>query len=99
MACKPMILNDIQDETAEVGSKLTIDLAAMKVELSARENPVSVNLARIGADLTRTKHLATAEVYINLDFHNKIASASPNIDAIYFYTGKGWTYKQDGQDC
>jgi hypothetical protein len=24
---------------------------------------------------------------------------SPNIDAIYFYTGKGWSYKQVGQEC
>jgi hypothetical protein len=38
-------------------------------------------------------------VTIFLDFHNKTASASPNIEAIYFYTGKRWAYKQDGQDC
>jgi hypothetical protein len=24
---------------------------------------------------------------------------SPDIDAIYLYTGPGWTYKQDGNEC
>lgn len=80
-------------------SKLTIDLAALKVELSARENPVSVKLANIDGDLTRTKYSATATINVYLDLHNKTSTTSPNIDAIYFYTGKGWLYKQDGQDC
>ena len=80
-------------------SKLILDLATLKAELSARENPVSVQLAKVEGDLTTTKFSAKAEVQIYLDLHNKTKSASPNIEAIYFYTGKGWSYKQDGQDC
>jgi nucleoside 2-deoxyribosyltransferase len=35
-------------------SKLTIDLAALQVELSARENPISVQLAKIEASIGLT---------------------------------------------
>lgn len=80
-------------------SKLTYDLAALKVELELRENPVSVQLARIDGDLTKTRYHATAVIEVYLDLHNKTNNVSSNIDAIYFYTGKGWRYKQDGQDC
>lgn len=80
-------------------AKLTVDLVTLKAELSARENPVSVALAKIYGDLTRTKFSATAEIQIYMDFHNRTASVSPNIEAIYFYTGKGGSYTQDGQEC
>jgi len=46
-------------------SKLTIDLAALKVELSARENPISVQLARIEADLSKTKFSRTATANVS----------------------------------
>ena len=80
-------------------SKLTIDLAALKVELDARENPVSVQLAKIRGDLSKTKYSAVAKVELYLDMNNRTSAVSPNIEAIYFYTGKGWSYKQDGQEC
>src|SRR6185437_14105785 len=80
-------------------AKLAADLAALKDELIARENPISVELARIDGDLTKTKYSATAEVQLYLDLHNRTTSVSPNIEAIYLYTGKKWSYKQDGQDC
>nr|WP_249208546.1 nucleoside 2-deoxyribosyltransferase [Acetobacter okinawensis] len=84
---------------ASLKSKLKIDLAALSVELDARENPVSVELASIYGDLIKTKYIATGEVSLKIDLNNKTNFYSPDIDAIYFYTGKGWSFTQDGQEC
>lgn len=80
-------------------AKLVADLTVLKAELSARANPVSVELAKINGDLIRTKFSATAEVQIYLDLRNRTASGSPNIEAMYFFTGSDWSYTQDGQEC
>jgi nucleoside 2-deoxyribosyltransferase len=80
-------------------SKLTIDLISVKDEIAARENPVSVELADIDGDLIKTKYTADAKVTIKLDMHNRTASTSPDIDAIYFYGGPDWRYRQDGHEC
>jgi len=80
-------------------SKLTVDLAAIKVELDARENPISVELGKLGGDLIRTKYSATAKVEIYLDLHNRSPDNSPDIEAIYFYMGKAWSFRQDNQEC
>jgi hypothetical protein len=43
--------------------------------------------------------MASGTVHLHFDLNNKTTSASPEIEAMYFYTGKGWTYSQDGQVC
>ncbi|MGJ0534443.1 hypothetical protein [Methylocystis sp.] len=80
-------------------SRLTIDLASIKVELNERENPVVVHLDDIDGYLEKTKFRAEAKISIKLDIRNNTNISSPNIDAIYFYTGGGWKFKQDGHDC
>jgi hypothetical protein len=79
--------------------KLTIDLATVKVELEARESPIHVELGKISGDLTNTKYSSTATVDIYLDIHNRSTNNSPEIETIYFYTGKGWRFTQDNQEC
>jgi hypothetical protein len=36
---------------------------------------------------------------IKIDLINKSDKASPEISACYFYSSKGWSLIQDGQDC
>lgn len=79
--------------------KLKEDISFMKSELDKRGAPVSIELAKLFGDLSKTKHSATANVKIYLDMKNGTHFISPDIEAIYFYTGDGWIYKQDGQDC
>jgi hypothetical protein len=33
------------------------------------------------------------------DLNNDTTVPSPEIEAVYFDTGRGWTFKQDGQEC
>jgi hypothetical protein len=79
--------------------KLTIDLAAVKVELEARESPIHVELGKINGSLAKTKHSATATVDLYLDIHNRATINSPEIETMYFYTSKGWSFSQDNQEC
>jgi hypothetical protein len=34
-----------------------------------------------------------------LDFHNRTPEHSPDIETTYFYSGKGWSFRQDNQEC
>jgi nucleoside 2-deoxyribosyltransferase len=89
----------VYTSVTELRSKLLIDLSHVKELLAERELPIRASIAKITADLERTKYYATAKVTITLDLHNSTKSASSDIDAIYFYTGKGWSFTQDQQEC
>jgi len=89
----------IYNSVNELKSKLMHDLNHVKEVLAERELPIRASVGNITADLEKTKYFATAKVIISLDLHNATKSASPDIDAIYFYTGKGWSFTQDQQEC
>ncbi len=84
---------------ADLRSKILLDLKTVKEELASREMPIRVELATITGDLSKTKYYAMASVTITLDIHNNTKTQSPEIDAIYFYTGAGWMFTQDKQEC
>lgn len=50
-------------------------------------------------DLTKTEHSAKASIQFRLDLFNETSSPSPEISAIYFYTGTNWSLKQDDKQC
>jgi len=49
--------------------------------------------------LERTKYAADGTAYFKIDLHNETSDTSAELDAIYFYCGKGWTLYQDEKEC
>jgi hypothetical protein len=90
-----IVYSSIQDLTR----KLSLDLKVVKEELQAKAPPVTVELSRTWALLQKTKYSAAAEVTLTFDMHNRTSENSPDIYGIYFYTGVGWTFTQDNQEC
>jgi nucleoside 2-deoxyribosyltransferase len=89
----------IYRSVTDLRSKLLQDLSHLKAELAERGSPIQVSLSSISGDLEKTKYYATAVVTINIDMHNYTKNASPDIEAIYFYTGRNWKFEQDQKEC
>lgn len=53
----------------------------------------------MSGDLKKTKYWAEGTVHFKIDFLNETDKKSADIEAIYFYSTKGWTLKQDGKEC
>lgn len=68
---------------------------------NVRNSRIKVQLkdASGSGNLVRTKFFAEGTVDFKIDLHNETNNASADIDAIYFYTGKGWKLSQDGKEC
>jgi hypothetical protein len=75
------------------------DLAAVKLEVINRQSVVSVELTRASGDLEKTQFSATGKVNLFFELKNTTNISSPEIEAIYFCTGEGWRFEQDGQEC
>ena len=75
------------------------ELIALKSEVDNRQSAIIVSLKNIDGFLEKTDYYASANVSIFFDFHNKTTFPSPEFESMYFYTGSGWSFKQDGQDC
>jgi nucleoside 2-deoxyribosyltransferase len=89
----------IYSSALDLKGKLRQDIEYVKEQLALREIPIRVSLGKISADLEKTKYYATASVSIRFDMQNSTQSTSPDIDAIYFYTGNGWSFSQDQFEC
>ena len=83
----------------DLKSKLAVDLDAVRTELTARANPVSVDLVAMYGSLEKTEWVATAKTTIILDLYNRTESMSPDIDAIYLDAPVGWNFTQDKTPC
>jgi hypothetical protein len=90
-----IIYTSIQD----LRNQLSNDLMVVKGELEDRERPIAVELKDIFGLLNKSKYFADAEVTMHLDMFNRTNVTSPDIYGMYLYTGGGWTYTQDGQEC
>lgn len=64
-----------------------------------RSSRIKVTLKEAGGTLEKTKFWASGTVDFKFDLHNETPNASAEINAIYFYSNKGWTLRQDGKDC
>jgi hypothetical protein len=73
-------------------------LTAVKFDLASRKSAISV-VTRASAELEKTKYVATAKIELFFDLKNGTNTPSPELEAIYFYTGKGWKFTQDSQEC
>jgi nucleoside 2-deoxyribosyltransferase len=89
----------VYQSLSDLKQKLRQDMEYMKEQLALREMPIRISLSGISADLEKTKYHAAAVVAIRLDMQNLTKNTSPEIDAIYFYTGTGWMFRQDQNEC
>lgn len=71
-----------------------------KEEARARkENKISVITKPPTGDLITTEHTAEVTLTFTFDLHNKTEHVSPEISAIYIYTGRQWKINHDSKEC
>lgn len=87
------------DSIQNLKRMLDTELIWLKAEVENRHSIITIKLNRIDGLLVKDDWTASAEVDLYFDIRNKSSGPSPEIEAIYFNTGKGWTYSQDGQTC
>lgn len=61
--------------------------------------PLQIELLNTFGMLEKNDYSAYAEVTCTFDIRNRTEKRSPQIEAIYFYTGSSWEFQQDGQEC
>jgi hypothetical protein len=83
-----------------LAAALTKDLLWAKAEIEGfRKTRIKIEVQSIWADLEKTKHEAKAVLRFKIDLRNEAERSSPEIEAIYLYSGTGWSFVQDGKDC
>lgn len=81
-------------------NSLAEELAWAKNEITnIRSSKIKVVLKSTYGNLEKTKYIARGHVEIKLDLLNESSQSSADIEAIYFYCGKGWQLFQDGREC
>ncbi|WKZ18271.1 MAG: hypothetical protein QY310_12650 [Candidatus Jettenia sp. CY-1] len=79
---------------------LAEELTWAKNEITnVQSSRVKVVLKNIFGNLEKTKYCAKGIVDIKVDLLNESSTPSADLEAIYFYAGKGWTLFQDGKEC
>ena len=79
---------------------LTQELVWAKNEIeNVRSSRIKVVLKNTYGNLEKTKYAAKGHIEITIDLLNESNSTSAEIEAIYFYSTKGWTLYQDEKEC
>ncbi len=80
--------------------RLLIEIEWLKKEREKQTTSAfSIELKAPSGDLVKSSYQAEAVVQFVFDIKNKTKRKSPEIEAIYLYTGKNWKFKQGGEDC
>lgn len=80
--------------------KLTAEIDWLKEQIArTKTNSFTVELNSAIGDLETSKYFDTALADLVFDISNKSKRKSPDIEAIYLYTGQGWEFTQDGRHC
>jgi nucleoside 2-deoxyribosyltransferase len=87
------------DSIQNLRQALEKDLDWLKSEIANRRSVLTVRLNRTYALLEKSEYTAYANIDLMFDLNNVTAVPSPEIEAIYFDTGRGWTFTQDGHEC
>jgi len=66
---------------------------------TVRSSRIKVTLKDVSGLLEKSKFVASGTVDFKVDLHNETSNLSAEIDAIYFYSNKGWTLTQEGHEC
>jgi nucleoside 2-deoxyribosyltransferase len=87
------------DSIQNLRQALEKDLDWLKSEISNRQSVLNVRLKSTYGLLEKNNWKANAKIDLVFDLNNDTTVASPEIEAIYFEAGRGWTFTQDGQVC
>lgn len=72
---------------------------AKKESKARRENKISIVAKQPTGDLSVTEYSATANLVFTFDLHNRTERVSPEISAVYLYSGNNWQIRVDGREC
>ena len=61
--------------------------------------PISVQLKDVSGLLVKDEWYANVKVDIVIDINNNTQRRTPDIEAMYFYTGGGWSFEQGAEEC
>ena len=76
------------------------ELAWAKGEISnIRKSQIQVILKDASGELKKTSYSAKGDICFKVDLLNESERTSAEIESIYFYSTKGWTLYQDGNEC
>lgn len=79
---------------------VTEEMAWAKAQIDTiRSSRIKISFKETSGLLEKTKFVAWGTVEFKVDLDNETTNTSAEIDAIYFYSKKGWTLYQDGKDC
>jgi hypothetical protein len=81
---------------SELQIALKRDIGSIETEIGS---PIEANENSITGLLVKSKYSADANVTFSYDITNPSHQVSPDIDHVYFYTGKNWYISQDGRPC
>lgn len=80
---------------------LSTELAWLKSEAEKRKSAVlSVSVKSAEGTLTQTEYYDYGDLDLVIDIHNNTSKKTPEIEAIYLYTGnKGWEFSESNEVC
>ena len=67
--------------------------------LNVKSSRIRVELKETSGLLAKSKYAAHGTVTFKIDLTNETQTPSADIEAIYFYSSKGWTLSQDDNEC
>jgi nucleoside 2-deoxyribosyltransferase len=89
------------DSIQNLRQALLKDLDWLKSEIANRQSVLTVRLNKNKTSglLEKDDWQANAKIDLVFDLNNDTTVPSPEIEAVYFDTGRGWTFTQDGTEC
>lgn len=89
----------VYSSISDLNLNLHNDPRVIQYELKEKGGPIAVTAVKPSECLIKATYTATSDVTLTFDINNHTSEISPDILSIYFLTGAGLTYFQDGQEC
>jgi nucleoside 2-deoxyribosyltransferase len=81
-------------------SMLSSEIAWLKDETEkTKAATLSIFVKSAVGSLATGNYRDTGKLDLVIDIHNRTDKKTPEVEAIYLYTGKGWTYSQSNEEC
>jgi len=88
------------DSISYLKEELSKNINWAKTEIeNERKSKIRIEVTNPSGNLTTTSNVARCTIYFTFDLFNDTKSISPEITAIYLYTGNTWDLIQDGREC
>lgn len=84
---------------SDLKKRLTSDLQVIKERILHEARAIEVTMRPPDSSLFKQSYWAEGRAILRFDFNNKSDRASSDIDAIYLYSDRGWSYSVDGHQC